>query len=994
MLKRTIFLATCGALAACLILPLMAGDAQKISFQEQILPLIKGRCQSCHKGDAPPAGLNLMSDTGWKKGSANGNVVKAGDSKNSVLVHRIMGLDGKAQMPMNFAPLLPEEIQRIKDWIDQGATYDAPRKHWAYVVPKRPALPSVKLKGWALNPIDSFVLARMEKDGLRPSPEASKETLIRRVSLDLIGLPPTIEEITGFVNDKSPNAYEKVVDRLLASPHYGERQARPWLDLSRYADSNGYEKDNNRVAWPYRDWLINAFNKNLPFDQFTVQQLAGDLLPHPTLDQRVATGFHRNTMKNEEGGVDQDEAFYEVLNDRVATTATVWLGTTMGCAKCHNHKYDPFTQKDYYRLYAFYSNSNVKAEGPASIGEEKYYEPSIPVPTPEAAAKLATLRQEVEALGKQFDAAKPAAVAMLADWEKLAGTESNWRTLSASQATADSGASVEAQPDSSYRVTGKNPEKDSYTVNATIPSGGLAGIRLEALSDGALPNGGPGRADNGNFVLTYISATLDGKAVPLMLASQDLFQDQWPASGALTQDINSGWAMLPGLGKNHQAVFQPLQPMQGSKLSVRLEFQSIYPRHTIGHFRLSVTEDADPALRMVPERIKTLLNKQRTEKESQELQAYYLSVAPALVDLNAKKMAAQKQLDDLTAQQPVALVMQEKPVPYPLAAWVHKRGEFLTKTELVYASTPASLPPMPKDLPRNRLGLAEWLVSPENPLTARVEVNRIWEQYFGRGIVETCEDFGTQGARPTHPELLDWLATEFTRTGWDMKKMNRLIVTSATYRQSSAATPELIEKDPQNLLLARGPRFRMEAEMIRDNALAVAGLLSPKIGGPSVYPDQPELVWNTPYNGQDWMPSKGEDRFRRGIYTFWKRSAPYPVFLVFDATSREYCTVRRIRTNTPLQALNLMNDTTYIEAAKGLAKQMIEHGLSYGFQLCTARQPSAQESERLQRLFEKTVQHYEAQPEEAKKLAGDATTSAWTVVANVLLNLDETLTKG
>lgn len=741
--------------------------APSVDFASEVLPIFKASCFGCHGEEKQRGGLRMDSRESLLKGGDSGPAVIPGNSAKSPLILRVTGVE-EPRMPMGQAPLSKAQIATLKQWIDQGAAWgESSGKHWAYVRPVRPKLPVVKNKTWARNPIDFFILARLEKEGLSPSPEASKETLIRRVSLDLIGLPPTPEEVRAFLADSSPNAYEKLVDRLLASPHYGERQARIWLDLARYADTNGYEKDERRSIWLYRDWVIQAFNQNMPFDQFTIEQIAGDMLPNASQSQRIATGFHRNTMKNEEGGVDVEEQRWLTLVDRVGVTGTVWLSSTLACAQCHDHKYDPISQREFYELLAFFDNCD---------------EPTLDTATSEQLEQRKKLQEE--------------------------------------QAT----------------------------------------LEAELKKDG-----------------------------------------------------------LDSMGQQ---------------------------------------------------------------------------------EINQRLQAVKKQMEATRA--PTTLVFQEK--SGEPRTFVRKRGEFLSKEEEVTANTPAVLNPMPVDAPSNRLGLAQWLVSKNNPLTARAQVNRYWEQYFGHGIVETTEDFGLQGAKPTHPELLDWLATEFVRIGWDVKAMHRLIVTSATYRQSSSVSPLLLERDPQNKLYARGPRFRMEAEMIRDSALRAAGLLNLKMGGPSVFPYQPDGIWDVPYSADRWVVSEGAEKHRRGIYTFWRRSAPYPAFINFDATSREFCTVRRPRANTPLQALTTLNDPSFMEAARGLAQRLMKEGgasptekVKYAFMVCLSRAPKPEERRRLLAFYEQMNQRYQTDRESAKKLAsaegGEAEWAAWTMVANVMMNLDEFLTK-
>ncbi len=759
----------------------MPRRASPIQFNRDIRPILSNRCFKCHGPDLKKAGLNLRTqETATGELKSGHAAIVPGKSAASELIARVSQGDAGQRMPPKGEPLTKVEIDRLKAWIDQGAKYE---KHWAYVKPVRPALPQVKDLKWPRNPIDAFVLARLEQEGLTPTPEADRAVLLRRVSFDLTGLPPTPAEVEAFLNDTSPDAYEKAVDRLLASPHYGEHQARFWLDYARYADTNGYEKDNRRTIWPYRDWVINAFNRDLPFDQFTIEQLAGDLLPKATLEQKIATGFHRNTMVNTEGGIDDEEFRVAAVVDRVNTTMEVWLGTTLGCAQCHNHKFDPFTTKEYYALLAFFNSTADRGRSNA---------PEIGAGSPFFAAEAERLRARV--------------------------------------------------------------------------------ARLE-------------RAES---------------AMGLVCG-------------------------IPGLQVNqHQA------------------------------------RDAQHAL---------------------------AALKPG-----------------------TTLVMQE--LARPRTTRVMIRGNHRTTGEEVKPGVPAALHPLPPGQPLNRLGLAHWLVDPDNPLVGRVMMNRVWARIFGKGLVETSEDFGTQGDLPTHPELLDFLATEWAERKWSLKAMLKLIVTSATYRQASRVTAELQHRDPYNRLFARGPRLRLDAEMVRDNALAISGLLNRRLGGPSVFPYQPDGIWFNPYSGDRWHMSTGGDQYRRGLYTFWRRTAPYAAFIAFDAPSREVACDRRPRTNTPLQALATLNDKVFVEASAALARRIVQEcttsdrdRLVYGFRLCVARKPTERELELLSSLLTANREQYRKDAIAAKAMSktagGDvpvtvdlADFAAWTVVANVLLNLDETITKG
>ncbi|GIV05939.1 MAG: hypothetical protein KatS3mg016_1514 [Fimbriimonadales bacterium] len=922
---------------------------RKVDFAREILPIFKASCFPCHGPERRQGGLRLSNREEAFKGGISGRVIIPGDAENSLLVKRISSDEEGPRMPKGMTALSPEQIELIKRWINEGAEWPEGAEnavHWAFVPPKRPPVPEVKNKAWVRNPIDAFILHRLEQEGLSPAPEAPKETLIRRLYLDLTGLPPSPEEVDAFLKDKRPDAYERLVDKLLSSPHYGERQAIVWLDLARYADTDGFEKDLRRTMWRYRDWVIEAFNRDMPFDQFTIEQIAGDLLPNPTLAQRIATGFHRNTMQNLEGGVDQAEAHEHKLYDRVDTTATVWLGVTMSCARCHDHKYDPFKQKEYYQLLAFFNNSKIYPVGDASVSEEKWLEAQIPAPTPEQERQLAALEERIKRL-EQRGVSKPL-------------------TLTPIAMSAENGSTLKTLDDGSVLAQGETPDTEVYRVRIRLPKGETRVILLEVLPHESLPYKGPGRAGNGNFVLTGVRMTVKGKPLAFGAARATAVQNGFDPRHALKPDnTENGWALDGHLGKPQTLELwleQPLRLTQPTEAELTLECRGKkYPKHVLGRFRIHAPQS--DALRL---------------------------------------WTLRREYETLKRQIPTALVMEDNPTDKPLTAVVRPRGEFTRQGETVETGVPAVLHPFPKEAPRNRLGLALWLVARENPLTARVQVNRMWATIFGRGIVETLDNFGTQGAYPTHPELLDWLAVEFMERGWSMKHLYRLIVTSSTYRQSSRVTPELLERDPKNELYARAPRYRLPAELVRDNALAISGLLSRKIGGPSVFPPQPEGVWDIPYNADRWVTDTGENRYRRGLYTFWRRTAPYPSMVAFDAPSREVCVAMRPRTNTPLQSLVLLNDPAFMEAAVALAQRMAQHGksnlqasLRYGFRRCTAREPTPAELQRLEQLYQQMRERYARQPEAAKKLVGepDAHRAALTLVANALLNLDETMTR-
>ena len=1031
--------------------------AAPVDFARDIEPILQSTCYECHGPDKARGRLRLDQRGAALKGGMTGPAVIPGNSEQSLLVRRILGLDDEERMPKDGDPLPADKIAVIRAWIDQGAVWAEtgpsaaaaagntaadPPAHWAYRVPTRPALPDVTDGKWARTPIDRFVLARLEKEGLTPSAEAPLETLARRVSLDLIGLPPSPEELDTLAaeaaRDGRDAAYGRLVDRLLASPHYGERWARPWLDLARYADSHGFEKDLPRVMWKYRDWVIDALNADMPFDRFTIEQIAGDMLPNATPAQQIASGFHRNAMTNEEGGIDPAEAHHEVLVDRVNTTATVWLGSTVACAQCHNHKYDPFSQKDYYRLMAFFGNTDYEVR---RLGDgTKFFETMIDVPTPEQEAKRKTLQAEIDRLDEQLRTQTPALDRSQIVWEQAMRAEPSvkWQALTPDSLEASGGIQLTAARDGSVIASGPNPGYAVYTLEAAVPLARVTAIRLEALPDPALPKGGPGRDIYGNFQMNGFEASLVKGGATEKLAIKAIRSDDGGASvdtffpKSLSRDAYAprGWridASREDTRLPRQVVFTLDQPIvapqpatakaqSSNRLQIRLSHIGAAVGQSIGRFRLSVTSSRTPQrIVELSARLRPALAipaASRTEQQRRDLANFYRTVAPELKPARDRMAELQKEVRALGI--PTALVMREKAAYERPSTHIRRRGSFLDKGDKVYAGVPEVLHGLRDDQMPNRLGLAHWLVDEQNPLTTRVAVNRAWEQFFGRGLVETSEDFGTQGSPPSHPELLDWLATEFVRQGWRMKAVHKLIVSSATYRQASDASASLVERDPYNRLLARGPRFRMEAEMVRDHALAVSGLLSRKIGGPSVFPPQPDGIWDIPYSSEKWIPSEGEDRYRRGLYTFIRRSAAYPSFMTFDATSREFCTVRRVRTNTPLQALTTLNDEAFFEAARALAARLLREApgsaqaskpaatrATYAFRLVAARAPSGEELDRIVASYERHVERFRKEPDAAPRVikgyavAGvePAEQAAWTLVANALLNLDEALTK-
>ena len=1014
-----------------------------VDFVRDIQPILQTSCVKCHGPTRSRGGLQLHERSLAMKGGDSGVVIQPGRGADSLLVRRVIGVEGEDLMPREGDPLSPAQIALLRTWIDQGAPWpvtaaavaaaapSAPeRRHWAYVTPVAAPVPDVDDPAWPRNEIDRFVVARLTHENLTPSPEAPFETLVRRVSLDLIGLPPTVAELDAALADAAragrDAAYARVVDRLLASPHYGERWARPWLDLARYADSNGYEKDRLRTMWKYRDWVIDAFNRDMPFDQFTIEQIAGDMLPDATDAQRIASGFHRNTMLNQEGGIDVEEARWQTLVDRVNTTATVWLGTTLGCAQCHDHKYDPFTQHDYYKLLAFFENVEYTAGG-AQGGDRFVNEPQITLPTPEQETRRKALQSEIDALNVELRADTPERAAAQAEWEQtVLAADASWTPLQLARFESTAGSTSEPLDDASLLVTGANTGENVYTLTTTTPIAGARAIRLEALPDARLPQGGPGRDPYGNYVLNVFEVAADGRPLRVRTARADdaavsLESFRTPAGSA---GPPRGWTVdvtrdPPGRLRR-QLVFTFDQPLgeAGTTLTIRLGHTGRPIGQGVGRIRLSVTASAEP-LKVVEVSVRQRLTLNvpaatRTEAQQREMATLFRSVSPTFRELRDKITTAQNALRDLGIV--TALVMREKNTHDRPSTFVRRRGNFLDRGQQVYADVPASLPRLPVDVMPNRLGLARWLVDDENPLTARVAVNRAWEQFFGRGLVETSEDFGIQGTPPSHPELLDWLAVQFMEQGWRLKPLHRMIVMSSAYRQASTVSAALAERDPYNRLLARGPRFRVEAEMVRDITLAASGLLSRTIGGPSVFPSQPDGIWQNPYSSDRWVMSEGEDRYRRGLYTFLRRTSPYPAFMTFDATSREACTVRRVRTNTPLQALTLLNDDAFFDAARALARRvasevapgpnrrpadLVRARAAYAFRLVTSRTPAAAELDRVAAAFRLHLGQYQGQLERARQVIGGtpvtgvnaAEQAAWTLVANALLNLDETVTK-
>ncbi|MBS0262154.1 MAG: DUF1553 domain-containing protein [Planctomycetes bacterium] len=1171
---RSVGIALASVLAAVLFAccggPVLAADqAQPVNFNQEIRGILSRNCFACHGPDEEhrKGGLRLdLRTAALQPADSGAAAIVPGKVVDSELIERITTADAELRMPPKSTgrELTEGEVALLKRWIAEGATYS---EHWSFEKPVRPALPQVQQPGWTKTAVDHFILSRLERAGLTPNPEADRYALIRRLSLDLRGLPPSPREVDEFVQDPSPAAYEKLVDRFLSDPAFGERWARMWLDLARYADSKGLGSDPLRTIWRYRDWVIDAFNANLPFDQFTREQIAGDLLPGSTLEQKVATAFHRNTMTNTEGGTDDEEFRVAAVKDRVDTTVQVWMGLTMGCAKCHNHKYDPLTQQEYYQFFAIFNQT--------ADNDQPDESPTLPAPSAEIQRQMRELDDQIAAWKKQLETPTPQLASEQEQWESSLRVRPDWVPVEITGMQSEAGVQLKALDDGSILAGGSAAANDTYIITAKSKLAGLTAFRLETIPDATLPQGGAGRSADGNFVLSRFSVTvedaekagapatgryvrvelpgadkflslaevqvfqgveniarkgqasqsstdfggdaqraIDGntnghyyeanstthtrqgadpwwevdlgaelpldrivvwnrtdgdvggrlanfrvlildqkrqtiwqsavaappkpsqelvtsgrQAVAVTKAAADYSQPDFPVAHALAQkDLSqSGWAVGPQIQSAHSAYFlaeTPTRAFPVSQLTFRLEHRFKQPQYLLGRFRLSVTASADVQRRVaVPNEILALVDlpaAMRSDAQRDRLAAYYRSIAPSLQSV--RDMIAQ--LEKSRPAIPTVPVMLELPAEKRRKTHVMVKGNFLSPGAEVQPALPAKFQTPAKEALVNRLGVAQWLTDFENPLTARVMVNRFWSQLFGTGIVETEEDFGTQGEPPSHPELLDWLAVEFMQPtnspplaagghpAWDMKRLLKLLVMSAAYRQSSHVSPQALAKDPRNRWLSRAPRYRLEAEMVRDQALELAGLLSHKSHGPSVFPPQPPGLWQAAFNGErTWTTSPGEDRYRRALYTFWRRTVPYPSMATFDAPSRELCTVRRIRTNTPLQAFVTLNDPVFVEAAQALARRLVREGgntpadrVRFGLKLCLVRPPSPEQVSQLVELYEQELQDYRADPKGAEQLATDplgplptgldpAELAAWTIVGNVLLNLDGVLMK-
>ena len=1020
------------------------GAVPPIDFDRDIRPILSNTCFTCHGPDAGKRVIDLRFDVESSLFAERDEpVIVRGQPDASSLIQRITSADPDLKMPPidQKQQLSPEQIELLKRWIAQGAPYSG---HWAFQKLTRPELPQLgpnKPADWPQNEIDHFTLSRLQRErskqagmapslkpSLAPSPRATRETLIRRASLDLTGLPPTLPEIDAFLADESADAFERVVDRLLASERYGEHMSLGWLDAARYADSNGYQQDRTRTLWPWRDWVVRAFNSNMPFDRFSIEQLAGDLLETPTTDQLVATGFHRNHMLNGEGGRIAEESRVEYVIDRAETTGAVWLGLTVGCGRCHDHKYDPFSQREFYQLYSYFNS--IDESGSVDAGGNA--KPVLPVPTDEQQARQRDLQNSIKEREQELKSLQTPE--RRTEWEAttLAGLKSenradDWVTLKPVSAVSEQEQTMTIEPDGSIFVTGKNPARDNYTVELPTDLAKITGLRIEALPHPDFTNGGLARSDSGNFVLTNFVVEArspnddNPQHIKIASATATFEQGGWPVKNSFDGNNGTGWAVNnpPDMKIARRAAYvfdKPVAGGPGTRFRLRLEHQSPHSNHNIGRFRIAVTTRPDPKPDTSDDRDVNLLAAldveagKRSDAQKKLIADEFLKRDPELVAANKQIDIARGELDQINKSIVQTMIMKDRAQPRDTFVLIRGIWDQPDKDQPIKPGTPECLPPSPADAAPNRLALARWLVSPDNPLTPRVIVNRFWQQIFGIGLVSTPEDFGSQGERPSHPQLLDWLAADFVESGWDVKRLLKKIILSATWQQSSAVTAELLELDPANRLLARASRYRLTAQAIRDQALAVSGLLVNQLGGEPVKPYQPLGIWSDLSLGKiKYQQDSGEKLYRRSLYTFWRRaSAPT---MLFDVASRQVCKVRASRTNTPLHALILMNDVTFTEAARKLAERvMLEGGespatqLAYGFRLTTSRRPNETEQSGMLKIHEQVRARFEAAPEDAVKLLSigesprnedlaPVSLASMTSVMSVLLNLDEVLTR-
>jgi hypothetical protein len=1001
---------------ALLVLGLMAQNAPapapaEVDFEKEVQPILKTSCVGCHGAAQQMGNLRLDSRALAMKS------IKPGNALESELYRRIANLGDQEMMPMGGEALAPAKVSLIKRWIEEGAKWPENvganvteiKKHWAFVAPVKSPLPKVSSPAWAKNPIDAFILSRLDKESLKPSAEADRTTLLRRLALDLTGLPPTPQEVDAFLKDKSKNAYEKQVDRLLASPHYGERWGRHWLDAARYADSDGYEKDKMRQVWFYRDYVINALNKDLPYNRFIQEQIAGDLMPNATQEQIVATGFLRNSIINEEGGVDPEQFRMEAMYDRIDAIGKSMLGLTIACAQCHNHKFDPLKQEEYYRIFAFLNNT---------------HEANVAVYTPQEQMQRANIFEKVKTIETDLQHRNPNWLSQMTTWESTMRETTKWEAVRPEvDDISTGGQKYLPQKDASMVGAGYAPTKHRAKLTIKPEIKIISSFRLELLNDPNLPLGGPGRSIYGTGALTEfeVETQRPGQEKPTKLkissASADInlpereldkiYFDKTdkrrvtgPIAFAIDGKEETAWGHDAGpVLRNlpRKAVFNLETPIDNSDGKTTINVY-LSQRHggwnsddnmnqNLGRVRLSVSEDAKAQADPTPFRVREILNipaAQRTPQQTQAVFSYWRTTVSAWAEANAQIADLQKSMPNGSSQ--LVLAARDEMRTTNLL----ERGDFLKPKQAVTPGVPAFLNPLPAGAGSTRLDFANWMTARNAPTTARAFVNRVWQSYFSTGIIESSEDLGKQTTPPSHPELLDWLAVDFMDNGWSMKKLHRSIVTSNTYKQSSKVTPELLQKDPNNRLLARGPRFRVEGEIVRDITLAASGLLNAKVGGPSVFPPAPDFLFVAPssYGPKNWYENKDSERYRRALYTFRYRSVPYPVLTNFDTPNGDVSCVRRARSNTPLQALTALNEPLFLEAAKALATKTLKEGgatdatkIQFAFRRATSRPAQPAELAELQNFLDK------------QRTRNFTPEQAWTALARVILNLDETITK-
>ncbi|MFN3151610.1 PSD1 and planctomycete cytochrome C domain-containing protein [Bremerella sp.] len=1009
------FLSSLIALVACLPAVWVFADQplHEISYSRDIKPLLSNSCYTCHGPDEGTREADLRLDV---RDVAIDHAIAPGKPTESEMIARIASNDEDLQMPppeSNRPRLTAEEVDLIRTWITQGAKYD---EHWSYVPARSIQIPQDNNQ----SPIDYFIDQRLAEKKISPAKKAAARTLIRRLYFDLNGLPPTSAEVAAFEADPSDQAYQQTVDKLLASPRFGERMAIHWLDLVRYADSVGIHGDQEWSMSPYRDYVIQSFNENKSFDQFTLEQLAGDLLPNATREQKIASGYNRLNMITAEGGAQAKEYLAKYAADRVRTTSTVWLGATMGCSECHDHKFDPYTIKEFYEFAAFFADLEERGvySGSSRSGN---WGPDIMVPTREQEDRLQQLDQQIAALEKELTTHTPELADDQRQWEANLPEITTWQTLKPAKLTSKPKVTWNSLDDGSQLATGGNPDKPTYVLEFSTDLSKATAIRLEVLPDDSLPAKGPGRAGNGNFVLNSFQLSVDEKPVPMKSATASHAQDGWPANGLLSEKPSDGWAILPKVGQANEVVFElkdDLTLSPTSKLTITMT-HNYGSSHAIGRFRISMVDAPRPVLAGqgvgIPAKIREIADlpeDKRTQEQQQALATYYRTIAPRLDQAREDLAARQKEKQQLNDSITTSLVSVSTT---PRTMRVLPRGNWLDDSgEEVQPGVPGFLgyDLETGDQRATRLDLAKWLVDRRNPLTARVFVNRLWQLLFGRGLVATADDFGSQGSVPSHPELLDWLAGEFVESGWNVKHIIRLIVLSDAYQRSSARTADQKEKDLGNSLLAAQSKFRLSAEMIRDNALAASGILVEQIGGESARPYQPAGYWShLNFPTREYQRDQGDNLYRRGLYTHWQRTYLHPSLAAFDAPTREECTVRRNISNTPQQSLVLMNDPTYVEAARALATLVVQQGgesphnkINFGMQAVQQRNATEQEAKILLDIYDKHHAEYAKDNEAAKKLLGvgehktpenidAADLAAWLSVSRVLLNLHETITR-